>query len=447
MKNKIIYGLIFIAVLFLSSCKQWIDTSLNVDPTAPQDATLATILPATQIALGYVLGGDYGRLSSMFTQHHKGIARQHLQIYKYNLNESDLDNAWYTMYLQMNNLSIIMQKAKGSSPAYQGIAEVLMSLYLGSTSDLLGDIPYSQAFLGNQNLKPKFDTQQSIYNSIQALLDSAIIHLGITTNLFKPGVDDIIYSGNKAAWIKAANTLKARYYLHVKNYSQALAVLPTGLAGSDDFQLVFGNSETQANPLYQFMEQRGDISMDDYFMNLMSSFKDPRIVPFTGDTVYSSSATPGPFYTSANSPVPFITYAEAKFIEAEAQLAGGGSAPAYKAYTDAITASMKYYGIADAVITAYLAQPTVAVGATNLTLQNIIEQKYIALYTQQETWSDYRRTGFPKLTPVSGTQIPSRFIYPQNERLYNGDNLKNATGYSQAPTFIFSKIWWNTLWP
>ena len=441
-----IYGLIFVAVLFLSSCKQWIDSSLNIDPSAPQDVTLSTILPASQIALGYVLGGDYGRYTSMFTQHHKGIARQHLQLYSYNLNESDLDNAWYTMYLQMNNLSIIMQKAKGSSPAYQGIAEVLMALYLGSTTDLLGDIPYSQAFLGNQNLRPKFDTQKDVYSSIQSLLDSAIVHLGITTNQFKPGADDLVYSGNKAAWIKAANSLKARYYLHVKNYTDALAVLPKGLAGGDDFQFVFGSSETQANPLYQFMEQRGDITMDDFFMALMKSFNDPRIVPFTGDTVYSSSAYPGPFYTSATSPVPFITYAEAKFIEAEAQLAGGATAPAYTAYTEAIKASMKYYGVADAEVTAYLAQPAVSVTASNLTLKNIIEQKYIALYTQQETWTDFRRTNFPKLSPVNGAQIPTRFIYPQNERLYNDDNLKLATGYSQAPNFIYSKVWWNTLW-
>ena len=72
-------------------------------------------------------------------------------------------------------------------------------------------------------------------------------------------------------------------------------------------------------------------------------------------------------------------------------------------------------------------------------------QKYIAMYNQSESWTDWRRTAFPKLTAVTGTEIPRRWLYPQSERLYNGANLA-ATGYIVSnPNWIFSKMWWDAL--
>jgi hypothetical protein len=57
----------------------------------------------------------------------------------------------------------------------------------------------------------------------------------------------------------------------------------------------------------------------------------------------------------------------------------------------------------------------------------ILTQKYIALFTQLQAWSDYRRTSYPFLYPnpdgVSASnpngQIPRRLIYPQSERILN----------------------------
>jgi hypothetical protein len=58
-------------------------------------------------------------------------------------------------------------------------------------------------------------------------------------------------------------------------------------------------------------------------------------------------------------------------------------------------------------------------GAT-ITLQKIIEQKYLAMYSTVVPFDDYRRTGFPVLTPVPGAgPIPARFPYPQTEVSYN----------------------------
>lgn len=453
MKSKVL--LIAIILGFISfSCDQWIDTNLNVDPTSPNNVPLKTILPTTQTGIAYVLGGDIGRFTGCFTQQFFGNNRQHLGIYNYTFKEDDISNAWNTMYAgPMVDLHYIITKAPDlQSPYYQGIAEVLMAFSLGMWTDLIGAIPYSEAFKGNENLTPKLDTQEEIYNSIQKLLDDAITHLQSTTSVFKPGADDFIYGGKTANWIKAAYTLKARFYLHIKDYDKALAALQNGFTSNDDdMQVNFTDKETEANPLYQFDVQRGDISMGPALMNLMNNFNDPRRPFFANQDPnggYSEESPLGPFYASISSPVPFITYVEAKFIEAECQFAKGNKTAAYNAYKEGILASMKKVGVSDNDAQTYWSQQSVDVGENNLTLQNIIEQKYIACFFSPEVYTDWRRTGFPTLAPVKGNAIPRRFPYPQSERLYNYDNVLKVAPNFQNVDFIFTdKLWWDkTFW-
>jgi tetratricopeptide (TPR) repeat protein len=445
-----IFGIAFV----LFACDSWVDTNLNVDPTSPSNVPFKTILPTTQVAIAYVLGGDVGRFTGCFVQQFYGWNRQHQGIYNYTFKEDDISNAWNTMYAgPMMDLYYMINKADElQSPYYKGVSQILMAFSLGMWTDLMGAIPYSEAFQGTKKLTPKYDTQEQIYNSIMALLDDAIKNLQATSSTFKPGADDFIYGGKTAKWIKAAYTLKARYYLHLKKYDEALAALQNGFTSNDDdMQVPFTDKETEANPLYQFDVQRGDIHMGPKLMELMNQFNDPRR-PFFAlkdeSGAYSQDSPLGPFYASINSPVPIITYVEAKFIEAECQLAKGNKTAAYTAYKDAIFASMSKIGVADADAQAYWSQSTVDVGESNLTLQNIMEQKYIACFFSPEVYTDWRRTGFPALTPVKGNTIPRRFPYPQSERLYNFDNVKAVAPNFQDPNFIFTdKLWWDkTFW-
>jgi hypothetical protein len=81
----------------------------------------------------------------------------------------------------------------------------------------------------------------------------------------------------------------------------------------------------------------------------------------------------------------------------------------------------------DAAIDAYITRNATLTGDFNSDLQKIMIQKYIAMFTSIESWTDYRRTGIPQLVPNAngdhnqnpGGAIPRRFNYPQTERLYN----------------------------
>ncbi len=439
------------AIVLLSSCDKWIDTSINDDPNNVSNASLNVILPTAQAGLGYVVGGDLGRFTGLFTQHFYGAARQSQGMYKYIMTESDIDNAWqFNLYAgPMQDLHDMIEiSKKNKSPYYQGVAEILMAYSLGTVVDLWDNAPYSEAFKGDANLKPSFDNGEQLYAEIHKLLDDAIVNLGAASSVFSPKGDDFLYNGDKSKWIKAAHALKARFYMHtrLKDPASTAKVLTECAAAfadnSDDLQFVFGATGSTANPLYQFDQQRNDIRAGEKLMELMNATNDPRrplYAKLDADTLYSSSSELGPYYASIDSPVPFITFAEVKFLEAEAAFISGDKAKSVASYNAAIAASMKKLGVADANATTYLAQQNVAATEGDITLQRIMEQKYISMYTQFESWADIRRTNFPSLTPVSGSQIPRRFPYPQSERIYNGENLAKVNN----GVTIYSHVWWD----
>jgi hypothetical protein len=126
-----------------------------------------------------------------------------------------------------------------------------------------------------------------------------------------------------------------------------------------------------------------------------------------------------------------VTYHELKLIEAEALLRLNVADPnAQTALQEGVKASIKKITsntATDDVINSYLNKNTVLSGNFESDLEKIMTQKYIALFSSIESWTDYRRTGIPNLVPNAngnnaqnpGGAIPRRFAYPQTERLYN----------------------------
>lgn len=145
-----------------------------------------------------------------------------------------------------------------------------------------------------------------------------------------------------------------------------------------------------------------------------------------GAVVTGAAAPPGytgpvqPFTYTGAAPQRMLTFAEYNFIRAEAALRGAtGSAQAF--FTAGITASMDEAGVLAADRNAYLALYGTLSGTTAQQIQQVIEEKYIALFgVSVEPWTDWRRTGYPLLSPVSNaingvTSIPRTLFYPQSE--------------------------------
>jgi hypothetical protein len=424
----------------VTSCDKYFE-GVNDDPNRPTDVGVELLLPTAQTALAYGNGGDLSRYTSMFVQHVYGADRQFATYQTYNIGESDMDNWWrFNMYGGgLYDLHIIIQKAEAQNlPEYSAIGKILMAYGLMVVTDVMGDIPYSEAFQGGENTAPGYDTQEEIYTTIQDLLTEAKASIAEPDGAIVPGADDAIYGGDMALWNQFANLLSARAYLHLgkvssANYTAALNALSAGALSSngDDAVLYFGVDPTTAAPWNQYIEQRDDIDYTGFIYDLLANTSDPRLAVYTdGPGVLGTtfSASDAGFY--------FGSYAEQKFIEAEARFQTNDLAGAATAHNEGVLASLGRYGISDPVYELANTNET----ALTISLEKIMTQKYITMFLDPEAFTDWRRTGFPVLTAVPGNVtnnvIPRRLPYPQSERTFNGVN-------APAGVTVTDRVWWD----
>jgi hypothetical protein len=144
-------------------------------------------------------------------------------------------------------------------------------------------------------------------------------------------------------------------------------------------------------------------------------------------------------WTGDVAPILIVTFAELKFIEAEAALASN-PARAYTAYLAGINANMDKLQVpAGAERTAYIA--AASVGATNLTKELIFKEKYVATYLNPEAWNDARRfdyqyKDFTLPQNAALTTFIRRLAYPTGERSKNGKNIPNVGS-------LTDRLWWD----
>ncbi len=451
MKNKIynkIVGAALTALLLggVVACKKegkFFTKDINQDPNQLTTVKPDVLLAPAELALAYVQNGDFSRYTGVFTQQYTGAYRQFASYDNYTFNSADFGNPWNSMYTTcMNNLNqvITISEAKGYKN-YAGVGKVLMAYSITLCADMWGDVPYSEAFKGIDNLQPKYDTQKDIYTAALKLCDDAITEMGATgtsAGAVVPGAEDLIYGGDMTNWMAFAHGLKARLYLHQAKFdataiTKGLAEV-TAAAGLVDAGVPFA-AASYGNPWFQYESERADITfLGSNAYNMMIAKNDPRIDAMI-DTVNDA---PGFFIADAAAPVYLINTTELSFIEAELQARKGAAPAAATAYDAAVTASFALAGHAGEE-TAYLtAHPYPSAGTAAAQLQAIIEEKYIAMYASPEVFNDWRRTGFPVLTPKNGSSIPRRFLYPDSEEQYNSANM--ATGTTNN---LYAKVWWD----
>jgi hypothetical protein len=446
MKNKGIAALVMLVGLTAASCKKgYFYPGINTNPSQLTQPTPSLLLPGVISSTGYVWGGDASRFTSLFMQEVSGAANQSFSYENYDVGTGDVDNMWTNLYggtggIMTNANQLITIAAKNGQVHYEAIGKILMANALGLTTDLWGDVPYSQAFQGFNNVNPKYDAQQQVYADMDGLLSDAITELAATDNTTQPGTDDLVYGGNLAEWTGFAHALRAKFFLHLAkvdaaNYTKAIteatAAIAAGFSSEKSNAAVPfpGTSSTSQNPWYQFNSTRGDIAFTGYLFNQMSSNKDPReTVNIYGD----GTGNPGALYGNPNSPVNLLTYDQLLFIEAEAYFQTGDKNNAATTYNAAVTANLNQT-VGNAVYAAGIAKT-----AANIALSDIMNQKYIASFLDPEVWTDWRRTGYPLLTPVTNgaiSTIPRSLLYPVSEVLNNSNTPANTT--------LARKVWWD----
>jgi hypothetical protein len=413
---------------------------VTTDPNAVPQATIDQLFTGIQVNTWFFAEGQLSRLSSLWTQQMTGTDRQFTALDGYLFNEQDTDGEFQALYTGggLVDLALAIDQAESAGRnAYAGILKIHEAYLFGMGASLWGDIPYSEAN-DVEITSPALDDQADVYASVQALLSEAISDL--TTGgdpIPVPAGTDMSLGGDADAWIAVAHTLKARYYMHwaevngTSAYTSALSEANQGImSASGNWEAVHTTTATENNGWYQFLRDRaGYISSGDYLLPAMREDSDPRLSIYfsagSGGTYVSPEEAGGGAAASGmnetdgrgapEAEFPMVSCAENYFIIAEAELqAGSGAAAAIAAAKNALGCQEDYYGVD---LTAQKAAFD-GLSGTDL-LEEIMMQKYTALFLNIESWNDYKRTCLPEITPRVSQGVPARLYYGLTERQTN----------------------------
>jgi len=409
--------------------------------------------------------------------------------------------AWYS----------IKNVAYEERPQVYALATIIKVEALHRVADMYGPLPYIN--FGSGTLENAYDSMDEIYDTFFEELNEAI---DILTDFLEKNPDatvladyDFIFSGSVEQWIKFANTLKLRLAMRIvyadaaKAQQEAESAVnhPVGVfTGASDVALLQHTSDlTYNHPLYIICYNFEDVRMGATMESFLKGFSDPRISAYFNvasdgeyrgirngiNIVVKDVYSEGPFSDlniSAASPIIWMGPAEAYFLRAEGALRGWNmGSDAQTLYETGIQTSFDYWAVGsadsymnnDTSIAAPYTDPQnsgndIVLGSDLLStitvkwndtvdfetnLERIITQKWIAGYPDgQEAWSEFRRTGYPKIFPVvvnySGGLIDTetqirRLPFPSTEYADNPTGVAQAIGLLGGPDNGGTKLWWD----
>lgn len=326
--------LFFLVILtVLVSCEGLVD-DINDNPNdlTPDDVNPEFFLTGAMLANTVAQAGHMNRISGLYSGQLVGYTSLYSNIYGYSLSTAETGTTWSRIYIGViPNTRTIREKAP-DNPLLVGISKVLEAHAVGTIASLCGDVPFSQVFQVDVE-DPAFDNQMTVFTSLISLLDSGIADLTLAVSN-DDLTQDIYFEGNADKWQAAANTLKARYLLQMKDYSAAYSAAQNGISSADGSMKYIPRgdpalTEGDKNLFNEILagSRTGDIGNNgSYLMQIL----DPADASYRGNAKTDETARFGYFAIDENSasnnlgiieqfePHNLITYQENLLILAEA---------------------------------------------------------------------------------------------------------------------------------
>lgn len=468
-------ALYFVAILFFCSCEKQLNNA-RVNPEAITSAIPSSFL--SPVLYGFITTVELRShdINNEFMQ--VDAARQETdQLHRYVVNPSVYNEVWNELYPVLNNNEAMLQSAIANADVnYQAIAYTLKALMFSILSDTYGDVPFREALQGDSALAitPAFDKQQLIYDSLIGYLDRADSLFNTSATLSGTLSNDILYGGNLVKWKKFANVLQLRLLMRVQKkgsrYTDKIKYIlsnpskyPLMQNQADGAAIYYTNVAPNTNPFATLSAQSFNTTnwaFAHYFINTLNTNKDPRLAIWAtkkGGYIGIPSGYPTTFddtlagitYSTFQDSLrqssllgSILQYAEQEFMLAEFALNGYSTDNPQTHYLNGLNASITYWG--GKATTTFLTSTPIAY---NGTLQQIITQKYFALFTNDlQQWFEYRRTGYPILDPigsgaVNNGKLPVRIPYPTTEQIYNQTSYNNELKIIGTDD-INTLVWW-----
>ena len=409
----------------------------------------------------------------------------------------------------MNNVKSISDLTETDFPTLNSVALILKVAAMHRVSDVFGPIVYSN--FGDLTNPGVYDSQQEAYNAFFSDLDTAVANLSADINSQKFAAFDLSYGGDYKQWVKLANSLRLRLAIRISKIDPAKAKIEGEKALSQSLGLMAANEDgffvngSLDHPLSVIDNSWGDIRMNASMESILTGYSDSRASSyFDSPTTVSGNAKGvrgglpllsgyadelaqkadyvgfSAINDAIHTPkVQLMTTSEVAFLKAEAALRGwSGAGDAQANYEMGIMLSFQQHGASGSA--AYIADNTSkpadyvdpvnpanniaamstitiawdAAATNEEKLEKIITQKWIAMFPEgQEAWSEYRRTGYPKIFPVvsnqSGGTVDTN-IQIRRIPFVDSELSTNAAGVAGAVTLLGgadnagTRLWWDT---
>ncbi|WP_413998259.1 RagB/SusD family nutrient uptake outer membrane protein [Flavobacterium sp. W1B] len=414
-------------------------------------------------------------------------------------------NAWNITYVDIiSYLYKVEQKAKGKFDHFYSWSLILKVAAMQRATDMYGPAVYSKFGQGLAT----YDSQEEIYNQMFKDLDFAVAELTKrNTAGEKTAFDETdlsLYKGNYAQWVKYANSLRLRMAMRIVKVAPALAKAEAEKAVSHSIGVFMTDADAMRikspkdlNVIDAMSHGWGSLFMGADMESILGGYGDPRMAKYWNTSgiipgeikgiragivypkgAYSKFSQTGP--RTKTGEMTWMSTAEVYFLRAEGALRGwnmGGTAQ--DLYESGIKASFVQNGVAGA--DAYIADNTklpknyvdpinaannspavskitVAWGAVKeVNLEKIITQKWIATYPDgQEAWSEFRRTGYPKLFRITNNNSNGvittefgvrRLGFSESEIENNKAGITSGLKALGGPDNGATRLWWDTTGP
>ena len=409
-------------------------------------------------------------------------------------------------------------KTETQFPEVFALAQILKISAWHKATDMFGPIPYKEAGKGLITVPydSQEEVYKSMFKELSDAIEVLTKYADNGNSKLLPNAD-AIYAGDVHKWVVYANSLMLRLAMRVyyadaalsKKYALQAVNHSYGVMKTkdDEAKMERGASLEFKNNLDVLINQYNECRMGSSMLAYLGGYQDPRLPKYFNTSTVSQAVTVGTYgkYSgvptghdvssndafrdssrpaiTSTTPTYWMRASEVYFLLAEAALHGfavGGTAESL--YEKGIEMSFEENGIASSEVADYmssglkpsaysfhLTNPGVNVDVPAVTeattawsgtdeekLEKIMIQKWIALYPNgQEAWTEYRRTGYPKLhsvvTNYSNGEIDSevgirRMRFPTNKSTSAEDiaNLESARkllrgGLDKAGT----RLWWD----
>lgn len=511
MKNiKYILTLLLAISFFACDTVDFADTNKNVNGPSDPSYT-AGLFSGAIMSFATYTGRDGLMKPTLYVQWQVQVTYTDEMLY------AEVPSSWFTWYVRslqpLQQVINYVSKPENQTPAFLakqgsvgnqiGTAMIMKSIVMKRVTDTYGDVPYSDALQGLDDLTPGYDVQQDILLGLIADLKAG---RDMLNNAEAKPLGDILYAGDMNKWKKLANSEIMQIALTMsKRYPAASGIAATEFAAAlnhaagviatvaDEAWFTFTDLEGFRNPWNQ--NRTPDYFLSREFTDAM--YGKVTIPPaFPGDPaaytslsptsntrfddrikVYAKSSTlPGVPYGHDNgtgaganqvstkywwnntTSLPLMTASYVYLNRAEAAtriwtledpatMLTNGIVMSYSTL-DAHFASVTGYAPISGTAAAYAAARVTDAATVGLP-RVIAEEKWVSLFSQGfEAWTEWRRTNIPTLLPAvdyyNNGNIPRRYLYPIEETSLNGSaRTAGISALVPAEDKGTSKVWWD----